>query len=442
LANGVAATSVRNLLADISDDWFADPWGYPELRAGAGLAARGGFPATPPAQMLIPKTPAAAWAASRGSGSDDALGTPGPGRMRPAAFLLPVDRLRYQAAVDALAPSLRPARRAPSFGWRAHRRPPRPGRYRGQRSEWAECLRLLRAHADRFGHLVFLDIADFYGSIRRDLLVRAVEPARSPRTADLDPLFEAFFSPRLAYPGLPQHHQPSAVLANAYVDAALAGLEVPAGRAAVVRWMDDLWLFGGTAAAVERVRGQVTARLAAWQLQLNEGKTRVYQGLEVRADVEGTTVRTPDRYQASRIPADCADADEEWRRIERYADPRAADSLRARLLYAHPCTDRADPAAHVEIAARLAATIVEADTLARFQPAAWWLARRDPPVARELLSGKLPEITDPFIARACALAARDAGAEPGGSVPGQGVADPAQAAYEYAPVAPVGHGLA
>lgn len=434
MANGVAATSVRNLLADISDDWFADPWGYPELRNGQPV--RGGHAVTPPAQMLIPKTPAAAWPA-RVVESDDEH-TAAPGGMRPAAFLLPADRLRYQTAVDALAPFLRPARRAPSFGWRAHRRPPRPGRYRGQRSEWAQCLRLLRAHADRFGHLVFLDIADFYGSIRRDLLVRAVEPARGC-AADLDPLFEAFFSARLAHPGLPQQHQPSAVLANAYVDAALAGLDVPAGRTAVVRWMDDLWIFGRTGAVAERVRGQVTAQLAAWQLHLNESKTKVYQGLEVRAAVEATTARTPGRYQASQIPMDCARVDEEWRRISLDADPRAADSLRARLLYAHPCHDRGR---HPEMAAQLTATVAESGTLASFQPAAWWLARLDPPTARDLLLMKLSGVSDPFIARACILAARDAGAEPGRSVPGESVADPAQAAHEYPPVAPVGHGLA
>lgn len=434
MANGVAVTSVRNLLADISDDWFADPWGYPELRAGG--AARFTHAITPPAQMLIPKTPAAAWSA-RPAGADEDEGAAGPGGMRPAAFLLPADRLRYQAAVDALAPFLRPARQAPSFGWRAHRRPPRPGRYRGQGSEWAECLRLLRAHAVRFGHLVFLDIADFYGSIRRDLLVQAVAPARGPRSTDLDPLFEAFFSARLAHPGLPQQHQPSAVLANAYVDAALAGLEVPAGRAAVVRWMDDLWIFGGTAAAAERVRGQVAARLAAWKLRLNEGKTRVYQGLEVHVAVESTTVRAPGRHQDLLIPIDCAGVDEQWRRISCHADPRAADSLRARLLYGHPCADRTR---HPEIAGELEAVIAEADTLARFQPAAWWLARRDPRVARQLLSAKPAEVSDPFIARACVLAARDAGA--GDSISCQGVADPAQTAYEYAPVAPVGHSLA
>lgn len=436
MANGVAVTSVRNLLADISDDWFADPWGYPELRAPG--AARFTRTITPPAQMLVPKTPAAAWSPP-GTGSVGDGGTAGPGGMRPAAFLLPADRLRYQAAVDALAPFLRPARRAPSFGWRAHRRPPRPGRYRGQRSEWAACLRLLRAHADRFGHMVFLDIADFYGSIRRDLLVQAVAPARGPRSADLDPLFEAFFSARLAHPGLPQQHQPSAVLANAYVDAALTGLEVPTGRAAVVRWMDDLWIFGGTAAAVERVRGHVGARLAAWKLHLNEGKTRVYQGSEVRTAVEGTTVRAPDRHQASQIPLDCPGVDEEWRRISRHADPRAADSLRAGLVYGHPCAERAG---HAEIAAQLAAIVADADTLARFQPAAWWLARRDPRGARELLATRLTVESDPFIARACVLAARDAAAESGRSVAGQSVADPAQAAYEYAPVAPVGHRLA
>ncbi len=459
MADGVAVTSVHNLLADTVDDWFADPWGYPELRglrpARPAPAAR---PVTAPAQMLIPKTPAAAWPDSGGAAG-----------MRPAVFLLPADRLRFQAAADALAPLLRPARWAPSFGWRARTDTPAPGRYREQRAEWADCLRLLRGHAGRFGHLVFLDIANFFASIRRDLLESALAGAvdrASDRAsgrvrrrggpgleAELSALFEAFFSPRLAHPGLPQNHQPSAVLANAYVDAALTGLEVPAAEAAVVRWMDDLWVFGATAAAAERAHAQVGARLAAWGLRLNDDKTQIYRAAGVRAAVEETTVRTPGRYRSYQVSASCARVDEDWLRISHHADPRAIDSLRARLLYGHACRNRRH---HAELTAYLTAVVRDpAAALARFQPAAWWLARRDPRGARDLLTARLPELADPYLSRACALAATDAGAEPrpgsaaapipapvGGSVPGQGVADAAQAAREYAAVVPLRHRLA
>ncbi|MBR7836166.1 RNA-directed DNA polymerase [Actinospica durhamensis] len=448
MAHGAAVTSVRNLLADTVDDWFADPWGYPEL---SGPRPRGARPApepgpvTPPAQMLIPKTPAAAW--SGGSGG-----------MRTAVFLLPADRLRYQAAADALAPHLRPARPAPSFGWRAQRPGTAAGRYRDQRAEWAECLRLLRGHAERFGHLVFLDIADFFASIRRDLLNQALsraldrarESARGPfgpasggrdLGVEFDALFEAFFSPRLAHPGLPQNHQPSSVLANAYVDAALADLEVPSRHAAVVRWMDDLWVFGRTAAAAAQAHEQVGAHLAAWGLRLNDGKTQTYQGPLVGAAVEETTVRTSGRYRAYQVSASCLRVDEEWLRISHHADPRAADSLRARLLYGHACRDQRH---HADLTEHLTAVVRDPGAApAGFQPAAWWLARRETRTARELLTAVLPELSDPYLTRACVLAARDAGAEPrAGSAPGQGVADPAQAARQYAAVAPVRHRLA
>lgn len=467
MADGVPVTSVRNLLADTVDDWFADPWGYPEVLADDGRA-QGTHPVTPPAQMLIPKTPAAAWTIPVSEPADTGTGS---GGMRAAGFLLPTDRLRYQAAVDGLARFLRPVRQAPAFGWRAGRRRQQPGRYRGQRSEWAECLRLLRAHADRFAHLAFLDIADFFASIRPDLLLRALEPVRGERGgadgrglgADLDELFEAFFSRRLAYPGLPQNHHPSAVLANCYVDAALADLAVPNGHAAVVRWMDDLWIFGETATMVERVSGEVAARLGAWGLRLNEGKTRIHQGREVGAAVEATDVRTPDRYRAYQTEASlmsCERADEEWQRISLHADPRAADSLRARLLYGHTCRD---DRRHADLLPQLAAIVADRTAApARFQPAAWWLARREPQVARALLTAALPDLTDPFLVRACILAALDAGAAPrellrrarqaplhpllarflgrteaqsvgfavgaGSSASGQGVADAAQAA--------------
>jgi hypothetical protein len=427
LADGVPVTSVRNLLADAADDWFADPWGYPEVQAADGRA-RSTHPVTPPAQMLVPKTPAAAWTVPL---SESACTATVSRAMRTAWFLLPADRLRYQAAVDGLARFLRPVRQAPGFGWRAGQSRQQPGRYRDQRSEWAECLRLLRAHADRFAHLAFLDIADFFASIRPDLLIQALEPARGERGvrgedgrrlgadlaadlgADLDELFEAFFSRRLAYPGLPQNHQPSSVLANSYLDAALAGLEVPSGQAAVVRWMDDLWVFGATAAAVDRVSREVAARLGAWGLRLNEGKTQIHQGREVGAAVEATDVHTYDRYRAYQTAASrmsCERADEEWRRISLHADPRAADSLRARLLYGHTCRDHRR---HADLLPQLAAIVADREAApARFQPAAWWLARREPQAARALLTAALPDLTDPFLVRACVLAALDAGAEP------------------------------
>ena len=388
--------------------------------------------------------------------------------------------------MDGLARFLRPVRQAPSYGWRAASRWPQPGRYRSQRSEWADCLRMLRAHADRFVHLVFLDIAEFFASIRNDLLRTALEPAWSERGAgngqspgtDLDALFEAFFSPRLAHPGLPQNHQPSAVLANAYVDAALTGLEVPSGHAAVVRWMDDLWIFGDCAAAADRVHQEIAERLAAWGLRLNDGKTKALQGPEVGAAVEATTVRSPDRYRAYQTSASrmsCERADEEWRRISLHADPRAADSLRARLLYGHACRDHRR---HTDLVSQLAAIVGGSGAvLARFQPAAWWLARRDPQSARDLLTAALPGLSDPFLARACVLAALDAGAEPrgllrvgrqaatldpllerylgrsvtqtvrfsggaGSPASDQGIDHAAQAAREHGPAAPAGHRLA
>jgi hypothetical protein len=428
LADGVPVTSVRNLLADAADDWFADPWGYPEVQAADGRA-RSTHPVTLPAQMLVPKTPAAAWTVPL---SESAYPGTVSGAMRTAWFLLPADRLRYQAAVDGLARFLRPVRQAPGFGWRAGRSRQQPGRYRDQRSEWAECLRLLRAHADRFAHLAFLDIADFFASIRPGLLIQALEPVRGVRGedgrrlganlaadlaanlgADLDELFEAFFSHRLAYPGLPQNHQPSSVLANSYLDAALAGLEVPSGQAAVVRWMDDLWVFGETAAAVDRVSRQVAASLGAWGLRLNEAKTQIHQGREVGAAVEATDVHAYDRYRAYQTAASrmsCERADEEWRRISLHADPRAADSLRARLLYGHACRDHRR---HADLLPQLAEIVTDREAApARFQPAAWWLARREPQTARALLTAALPDLTDPILVRACVLAALDAGAEP------------------------------
>jgi hypothetical protein len=396
--DSVPGVSVRNLLADTPDDWFRDPWRYPELRLPGGrdrlgrLPSLASEPVTPPAQIQIPKAP---------------------GRTRPASFLMPIDRLRYQVSVDHFARYLKPARHAPAFGWRVHRHSPQPGRYRSQRREWLDCLTVLRGNARAYRHMVFVDIADFFNSIRLDLLRELLDRSR-PRglpQSHLDVLVSSFYSNALPHPGIPQNHLPSAVLANAYVDAALTELECPPGRASVVRWMDDIWIFASTERLVQEATRDVATSLRAFGLALNEQKTRAYEREQVAEAVEGTTVRSPGRAAVRRSGkrGRCEEVNEQWARIAGHADARIIDSLAAQLLYGHECIHPC----HDDITVAMIPVVdVAAASPARFQLASRWLAHQQPTLARELLRSTLPRLTDPFNARSCVLAAVYAGEEP------------------------------
>jgi hypothetical protein len=388
---------VRNILADAGDDWYRDPWRYPEFRIARDrhrpLPSLAAQPVTPPAQIQIPKVPSAT---------------------RPASFLMPVDRLRYQIAVDELTRTLETSLQASTFGWRLQR-PTHPGTYRSQRHAWQECLTTLRRHARRYDHMVFVDIADFFNSIRLDRLDDMLHRARA-RTGlrrHLADMLAGFYADSLPFPGIPQNHLPSAILANSFVDVALTGVAASRGSSAVVRWMDDIWIFGTTERAATQAHHDVEGALRGAGLRLNASKTMRYAKREVAEAVEGTTVssRSADRRARRRavsLPAvaRCDSANEAWQRATQHADHRVVDSLTATVMYdhecPHPCHDHIT-ATMTEIAA------TPASSPARFAPAVRWLTLQRPALAREVMRSTLPLVTDPYNARSATLAALTAG---------------------------------
>jgi hypothetical protein len=274
--------AARNVRTDIFGDWHRDPWDWPELEWVAGSR---------PDLLGTRLDSHEAFAALPLDVAKENFFT------RPAIVFDIVDRLAIQALVDRVSARLLDGAPPWMYSWRLSRANPRAGQYNDMDDEWA----LYRHHLIRlsvfYDFALTTDIVSCFASVPLKRLVAMVEQ-RAAGGVLTERLCEAIEQwdgiPRRS--GVPQRANFSSVLVNAYLKpiddrlafhGALGGNTilarlVPHGAAAM-RWVDDVWLFGGDPGRLRA--GQLDLQDVARDLglNLNAAKTELLEGDELVA---------------------------------------------------------------------------------------------------------------------------------------------------------------
>lgn len=272
--------ALANVRDDILDDWYQDPWDWPEYdfvrsekwksvvrRANASGVCR-------PYPVDIPK---------------ENFG------IRPAIVMEPLDRLLYQALVDKQSKQLINDLDSWVFGWRLPRnerkKPESPG-YSNNGVEWTRYRASISAFAGLSNGGLKTDIVSCFAKIPIVGVVDDIE-RNATGVAVTDRLIDMLvaFDKTPGRPGLQQRSKASAALANMYLkrlDLVLRRYDesVPRskrfriflGRGGVARWMDDIWVFGTDDATLRAVQLELQNAAREASLELNMGKTVVKHG--------------------------------------------------------------------------------------------------------------------------------------------------------------------
>lgn len=310
--------ALRNVHSDVLGDWYRDPWGWPEL------------------DWLVPRhldefvLPRLNGAGVRQVAKLDVAKENF--AVRPAVVLDPLDRLVYQALVDCL--SLKMLRDLPpwAYGWRLPAVKPKRGVYSPNDEEWDAFRDHLKRLAGYDTAALTTDVVSFFGSIPEEPLTDLIRDRGNNEPAQrLAEMVSAFY--RTTGRGLPQRSAASAALAHMYlgpIDDLLdqrntvppGGVKhIPEGRA--LRWMDDIWLFGRSAASLREAQVALQAAMRNLGLEMNVGKTRLLVGEEMNNTVFEFEHSAVDRALAEDDP-----------------DLTPLDELISRVLAAPATTDR------------------------------------------------------------------------------------------------------
>lgn len=121
-----------------------------------------------------------------------------------------------------------------------------------------------------------LDVADCFRSIGTDQVMEALGRLDVPREAMARVCAFLERTRRAGIPGLPVGPDPSAVLANAVLQA----LDIAAGGSGVahVRWYDDMLILAGSTRQALEAEGAVDTACRAIGLRLHPGKRRIAAG--------------------------------------------------------------------------------------------------------------------------------------------------------------------
>ncbi|MFN7975658.1 MAG: reverse transcriptase domain-containing protein [Acidobacteriota bacterium] len=199
---------------------------------------------------------------------------------RPGLILDAVDRVAYQALVDALVPTLLPNIPEWVCGWRPTREVNNRRLYAHEGAEWHLLQRRLDSGLANHKHALRIDIAHFFHSVPLQLLFRRVFDALDAGLRPLLPKLEGMIAAWSEIPsrkGLPQRTKASSMLAQFYLrplDGLLARRTKRAGLSAC-RWMDDVWLFSSDKVRLERMRDEIGALFLELGLEVNSSKTRL-----------------------------------------------------------------------------------------------------------------------------------------------------------------------
>jgi hypothetical protein len=263
---------------DLVGDWFRDPWGWPEL--DWVVSTRRDF-----IEARIESTDVRT--ISKIDVPKENFG------IRPAMVMDPLDRLAYQALVGHLSQPLIGGMHRNAYGWRLPVKGMTSGVYSPNDRQWENYRSYLSHLAGEFDVALKTDIVSCFASIPIDRLIEEIEGKITRATARsiVDHLVSRLknWSRVSGRSGIPQRFQASAVLANLYLsqlDAVLdhhsSDVDYGSGmRRSFVRWMDDVWLFGGDAGDLRRAQVEINSALNDLGLHMNSGKTELLEGDQV-----------------------------------------------------------------------------------------------------------------------------------------------------------------
>lgn len=317
--------AARSATTEMYGDWFRDPWSWPELnylvKVPSLLFDRMDSRRARFERLAIPKTN---------------FGT------RPAVVQSPIDRMAYHAVANALSPSLIGDLAPFVSGWRLGRKSPAAGKFVRNQQEWLAFIADRREASEQFESLLATDITNFFGSIDVNRLVELVyRKAGKTRPVEMLESILRAFNDLPDRSGIPQRSTASSILANAFV----APVDDVLGRYAshhgahVARWMDDIWVFGGSHEHLRRLQLDLQDELRNIGLEINLGKTLIREGDEARETVEDVDLEREPPAQnlaASGSPYEAQrDEDDLDRQFERFLRrPERADRTTIRYICA------------------------------------------------------------------------------------------------------------
>jgi hypothetical protein len=265
--------AVGNLRLEMTGDWYRDPWGWPEYE----FILHGHLD----------------WLTKRGNARDlrrvVKIDVPKENfGIRPAVIIEPVDRLLYQYLVDTLSKHLIGDLDPWGHGWRLRRSDPVAGLYSPSDFEWEKYRGHLKNNAIFADFGLKTDITACFSSIPvdrvcEDVLRRAGDNLITQRLVVMVQSLNDIQGRR----GLAQRSTASSVLANMYLErlryVLVDHIQQNSGsffwgkidRAPVLRWMDDLWLFGDDEAALRALQIDLQGAAREAGLELNMGKTKL-----------------------------------------------------------------------------------------------------------------------------------------------------------------------
>ncbi|QEF98878.1 Reverse transcriptase (RNA-dependent DNA polymerase) [Stieleria maiorica] len=251
----------KNVLEDVKQDWFSDPWGWPEFERLRDESV---------GKRLEEDECGWTFALDVPKSSDGS---------RPSILLNPVDRIAFQCLSDEL--SLVATKDLPDwvFGWRVHREAPSKGTYASNSQEWKLFKKRIQELSQEYDLVLKLDVRSFFETVDTERLVSDL--GRSYRkTGTLARLADYFARLRTQRngDGLPQRCLASSVLAHvplSAVDRYLSIIGNPIGSTALapLRWMDDIWLFGNSESHLRSVHSEIEHALGQQGLGVNPAKT-------------------------------------------------------------------------------------------------------------------------------------------------------------------------
>jgi hypothetical protein len=206
--------------------------------------------------------------------------------LRPAMVLHPIDRLAYQALVDGVSATLIGDLKHWVFGWRLGRAQPKRGEYSSSDLEWGSYRARLQWMTSEYGRGLLTDIVSYFASIEVPILCEMITSrAHNDLTKRLNDMLLAWAKVP-GRSGIPQRCSASSVLANLYLrplDDAIRSVATfgEDGEPSVARWMDDIWVLGGTRGDLRAAQIRLEAEMRDLGLNMGTGKTVILEGSDL-----------------------------------------------------------------------------------------------------------------------------------------------------------------
>lgn len=256
--------AARNCTRDAVEDWYKDPWHWREIWwLGEG------------SNDAVLKQRLESLAVGRAVPMDVAKGG---FATRPALILDALDRVLYQALVDACAPKLIADLPPWVFGWRLYRNAPTAGRYCDNGREWGDYRARHRAASSTLRYHLRADIRSCFSSISIEQLIDGVYRVIGNTTVvrRIDGYLRGW-SEMTGRFGIPQRCHASSILCQFYlkgVDETVSRITASkSSKVLAIRWMDDISLYSDDRSALMSALGALVSAVGELGLELNAIKT-------------------------------------------------------------------------------------------------------------------------------------------------------------------------